>query len=255
MIKRRDKTSANLLALGGAIVTISAAFLTFLFSFIGLRTLGPGAQFLFGIAVLYVASGVLFIIGIVIFLTGCFEVVRRLKVIPEWNDELLKQAIRSAPKDSTIRILQTWFPDIESFCSFLEELLIDDEKQYRFEILLINRECKQLISARVMLRTETLAYALQQIDATIARLEQMKQRVDIAWETKYLGAKLDLKIRCYKFMPLGPIYQINQSHLFVGYYLNYESSVRGPMLVIRDPKSRIWRVFEKNFVKGWEGSQ
>ena len=230
------------LALGGGVMAISVGILNF------------GSEF--GLKWIFLPGGTcLFILGILLFLTGIIELVQN-KMIPIWDDKLIKDTIRSAPTNSTIRILQTWLPDREYFCPFLEDLLIEGKKQFQLEVLLINSdESNKLLDARIKLRSETRNYAQEQIHATITRLVQMKQRVDAVWDKKYHGAKLNLKIRSYEFMPFGPFYQVGKNKIFVGFYLNYESSVHGPMLVIGNSKSRIWKLFEDDFIKGWEDAK
>lgn len=231
------------LALGGGIMAISAGILNF------------GSEF--GLKWFFLPGGTcLFILGILLFLTGIIEFVQNFKMIPIWDDGLIKDAIRSAPTNSTIRILQTWLPDKEYFCPFLEDLLIEGEKQFRLEVLLINSdESNKLLDARMKLRSETRNHAQHEIHATITRLAQMKQRVDAVWEKKYSGAKLNLKVRSYEFMPFGPFYQVGKNKIFLGFYLNYESSVHGPMLVIGNSNSRIWKLFEENFINGWKDAE
>jgi hypothetical protein len=258
-IRLRSHISPTLLALGGGIVAIAGVILGFIYPLVGSELFHrPEGRVLFVSAAFFVVGMLVFVTGMIIFLAGCFQIVRTFRIISEWNDELLKQVLRSAPPLSTIRVLQTWLPDKEHFCSFLEELLIKRGKQFRFEILLMNPEAQALIAARLKHRTEGPRpdYGVQAILDSKERLIKMKERVDTEWSKKYLGAKLDLNIRYYDFMPFGPIYQIkhdNQRYLFVGFYINFDSSVRGPMLFVRDAKSRIWEVFEDDFATGWGG--
>jgi hypothetical protein len=82
-------------------------------------------------------------------------------------------------------------------------------------------------------------------------LIQLKRHVDAVWEEQYMGAKLDLSIRSYGFMPFGPLYQVDNERMFVGFYVNFESSAHAPMLVIPDCRSRTWKVFTRHFEEGW----
>ena len=243
MFEIRKNITPVRLALGGGVMAISAGILNF------------GSEF--GLKSIFLPGGTcLFVLGILLFLTGIIEFVHDFKMIPKWDDKLIKDAIQSAPNNSTIRILQTWLPDKEYFCPILERLLMESEKQFRLEVLLMNSdESNNLLDARIKLRSETRNHAQHEIHATITRLAQMKQRVDAVWEKKYSGAKLNLKIRSYEFMPFGPYYQIGKNKIFLGFYLNYDSSVHGPMLVISNSKSEIWTSFEQNFVKGWKDAQ
>jgi len=75
----------------------------------------------------------------------------------------------------------------------------------------------------------------------------MKERVDNNRKGKYLK----LEIKKYRFMPFGPIYQIDQKVIYAGFFINYDSSIRAPMVVVQNPKSEIWEIFERDFIDGW----
>lgn len=230
-------------ALGGGVIAISA----------GMVTHGSA----YGLKWLFLPLGTcLFAFGILLFLTGIFEITQNFKLMPKWDDKSIRRALMSAPPASKIRILQTWLPDKEDFCPFLEELLIDGEKQFKLEVLLINcSESNGLLDARIKLRSENRDMAQQAIKATITRLSQLKQKVDAAWVKKYSGAKLNIEIRSYEFMPFGPLYQVGKNKMFLGFYINFESSAHGPMLLIQNSKSRIWKLFEEDFMRGWEDAK
>lgn len=204
-----------------------------------------------------VGSTLVFLLGLLTFLSGCFDIRRGCKVVPRWDDRLLENALRSAQPEATIRILQTWFPNRDAFCALLEELLTRRGKQFCFEILLMNTEKAEndfddLLAARVLHRAETRSDAHHEIVLTVKRLMKMKQRVDREWGKKHPGRELALDIRCYKFMPFGPIYQVAQDRLFVGLYLNFESSTHTLMFVIQDHRSRVWEIFQDDFEIGWQ---
>ncbi|MGB2698684.1 MAG: hypothetical protein WBD28_12620 [Candidatus Zixiibacteriota bacterium] len=240
MIKVRIITI--LITLGGIIISLGGGLLAMesVFEFQGFGLLG---SFLLGM-------------GVILVLVGCFEVIPKCKIISEWDNNLLERTLKFAPQKSKIRILQTWFPDYQRLCPFLERLLIDNGKQFSFEILLMDPgeadSNDDLLAARILHRLEDRRHAREQIHATIKRLLGMKQRVDDNWGKRYKGTKLDIDIRLYKFMPFGPIYQIGEKCLFVGFYPNYDSSVIAPMLVIRDANLKIWIRFEDNFKTGWK---
>ncbi|MCJ7481767.1 MAG: hypothetical protein MUO31_02255 [Thermodesulfovibrionales bacterium] len=244
-MKIKCRISGNILAIGGIILSIGA----------GLLSLEP----VFGLKWIFLPIGtIVFLLGVIIVFFGCFEFVSGPEIKDNWDDNLLRKALETAPPKSTVSILQTWLPDKEKFCPFMEELLIDGSKQFHFRVLLMYGSKKKvnddLLSARIRLRAESHDDAFQEIVGTIKRLNQMKQKVDTSWVTKYMGAKLDIQIRSYKFMPFGPIYQIGNQMMLIGFYLNSESSVHGPMLIIRNPKSRIWKKFEDNINNGWNSS-
>ena len=205
-----------------------------------------------GNLVLRGVSLVLISVGILVILAGLIELPKRsrVKVISKWDQELIRKALRSAPAKSSVKIRQTWIPDREAFCPFLEELLGEGDKQFSFQILLMDKECEAL-PARIHHRAEDLTGAKREIEGSINRFAQMKVRVDTIWETKYLGAKLDLNVRTYRFMPFGPIYVIGNEVMFVGFYINYDSSIHAPMLILQNPDSKIWKGFARDFSEGW----
>jgi hypothetical protein len=243
MIRVKHKISSTRLALGGSMITIASGLFVF-GTELGLKGISAIiSMFLFGI-------------GIVLSLAGIFEIFPRYKLILKWDDNLIKKALLSAPPRAKVRILQTWLPDKEIFCPFLQDILKDEGKQFDLDILLMDSGEKtyDILKARVELRAETYADGKNYIRSTIERFKKLKDEVDRAWEKKHMGAKLNLNIRRYKFLPFGPMYQINESHFFIGFYLNYESSVHAPMLVICSKKSRLWKVFDDHFNKGWKNS-
>lgn len=189
------------------------------------------------------------------------RIIKGTEIYDVWdqNNNKLINALKEAHKDSTIRIIQTWFPDVEAFCDRLEKLLIRYEKEFRFEILLMDEgepnPCNDIIDARVKHRKEDRTYARYHIIHTIKRLIKMKEEVDSEWKGIYEKKRLELKIRSYKFMPFGPIYQIGNKFIFAGFFINYASSVNAPMFIVQNPESEIWKIFEKNFEKGWKKAQ
>ena len=204
-----------------------------------------------------VSSAFVFCGGLLLFFSGCFEIYRSCRMVEKWNNNLIEKAFESAPPNSKIRILQTWVPAYERFWPFVEGLLKEKRKEFHFEILLINMgesdsPCGDLLDARILLRKQSRRQARASIEGNVVYLMNMKRDVDRIWREKHPGRQLDLKIRFYRFMPFGPIFQIGNSYLFVGFYLNQESSECAPMLVLRDPKSPIWRIFEQDFMHGWE---
>lgn len=180
-----------------------------------------------------------------------------IQMLPEWDNKVLLKALKDAPEESEVRILQTWFPDIEQVCPMLERLLTYDKKRFRFKVLLLDKGAPKarndLLDARIRYRAEDRREARHNIKHTAARLVKMKDRVDAEWRKTDFG-KLALEIRAYNFMPFGPICQIGNSAMFIGFYPNYDSSINAPMVIIRDPKSEMWEKFEKNFQVGWDST-
>lgn len=204
-----------------------------------------------------VSSAFVFCGGLLLFFSGCFEVYRTCRMIAKWDNGLIEKALKLAPADSKIRILQTWVPHYERFWHDVETVLREKGKEFHFEILLMDMgeddsPCGDLLDARILLRVQSRRQARACIEGNVIHLMRMKRNVDTIWREKHPGRQLDLKIRFYSFMPFGPLFQIGNSYLFVGFYLNQESSECAPMLVLRDPESPIWKIFEEDFKHGWE---
>ncbi|MCK4763857.1 MAG: DUF4147 domain-containing protein [Candidatus Aminicenantes bacterium] len=189
-----------------------------------------------------------------------------IKVFEVWKDSCrqLYEALEKAPEHATIRIIQTWFPDIEDFIIHLVKLLTaKNGKQFRLEILLMNNkkysneeqtECLDILDARVSHRIENRERAIGEIDESIKQLIKLKELVDENWEINKVGKTLDLIIRKYHFLPFGPFYQIGDEVMFVGFYLNYCSSIHAPMIKIRRIAREAWNRFKEHFDIGWEKS-
>ena len=175
-----------------------------------------------------------------------------------WQTKEVFEALRGAPPKCTVKILQTWFPDTEDICDELENLLIHKGKRFRLKILLMHKgesdPCNDILDARIKHRAEDRQDAHRNMEDTVARLVKIKKRVDARWKNANSG-ELKLQIRTYDFLPFGPIYQIGRKAIFAGFYICYASSIRAPMIVTRNPKSKIWERFEENFNVGWRGSK
>lgn len=178
--------------------------------------------------------------------------IRGPRIYQVWKDadKRILKALRSAPADSEIRILQTWFPNLEYIRPKLERLLIKKDKKFSFKVLLMDqgkaKTRNDVLNARIAIRRKDRKTARQNIQQSIKSLIQMKEIVDSKWRKK-----LKLEIRSYKFLPFGPIYQIGKNAIFAGFFINYESSINAPMIVVKNPQSEIWETFEENFESGW----
>ena len=173
------------------------------------------------------------------------------------------EALKKAPQDATIRIIQTWFPDLEDFIEELRMLLTKKNKRFKFQILLINHdpgkkdEHFDLLKARIRCRKETRESAVKKITDSIAQFVDLKKNVENVWKKSKAennSLNLDLEIRQYDFLPFGPYYQIGDKEMFVGFYLNYCSSVNAPMVRILPTAKTAWDRFENHFNIGWESS-
>lgn len=233
--------------------------------------------FSFGVATISISAGVarltpnhplpstvLFVVGLAILSGGLLQVYRRPVVIHDrWDHLRICEAMRRAPTDSTIRIIQTWFPE-EDFVGSLRSLLAEHDKDFELKILLLDpgpspHEPSNLLISRVLLRGLSPAVAAEKIRCTASDLEAMKRAVDARWQKRpgrgsHLRA-VDLAIRFYRFMPFGPIYQIGDSVMFVGLFINHGTSAEGPMLEVRNaPGNRLWHLFMNSLDVGWESS-
>lgn len=234
--------------IGVAFIALSAGIRSY-----GETILHPSVAITFGALV--------FVGGVAVLISGIVQIYAKKEVILRsiWDTTEVQQAIASAPIGSTTRILQTWLPDYEMFVPFLRELLILKDYCLNLEVLLMNpggeTDADDLVNARVKLRDEEREEAHQKIIATTKRFIALKQEVDNAWVNRHDRGPLQLEIRYYDFMPHGPIFQIENEVMFVGFYLNYTSSNNGPMLVIRDSTLPMWKMFEEEWKRGWDSGK
>lgn len=93
--------------------------------------------------------------------------------------------------------------------------------------------------------------AVQKVEAILRRFEGMKTKIPLNVKTKR-KVQVDLDVRLYDHMPFGPIYQIGDEIMYVGFFVNFETSSDAPMLEIRNtPGNRWWRQFEREFSEAW----
>jgi hypothetical protein len=224
-----------------------------------LLSVGAGVTELVGD--LRLVGGVLFVLGVVVTTAGLVRIAERRVVIhDQWSTRRVIEALKRAPPDATVRILQTWFPE-EEFADCLCDLLVHEGKRFDLQVLLLRahdaRSRKSdLLSARVRLRGTDRSKAIREIGETLDMLVNLKRSVDEVWRAQGADGRkpkvLDLEVRLYEFMPFGPIYQIGGDVMFVGFFLNYDTSAAGPMLEVRKAdQHRIWRKFEQDFERGW----
>ncbi|GAB3984368.1 hypothetical protein [Plantactinospora veratri] len=181
-----------------------------------------------------------------------------------WDYGRIHKALEKAPEDAVIRIQQTWFPE-ENFVAALCGLYLQQHKRFALRVLLMDPGEKldpppDLLAARVRLRGISATASAEKIRSTMADLVRLKQMVhDDQSGTPGSGRRVgevDLEIRLYDFLPFGPIYQIGDEVMFVGFYVNHGTSSAGPMLEIRNNgRSTLWRQFTQNFDYGWRASQ
>ena len=235
MIHLSHKLNTLRVTLGGVILALATGILTF----------APSLQ---------QACAVAFACGVIVTISGFVQVSLMVRFYHQWNSSVLHRALSKAPPDATIRILQTWMPDRETFLPRLEELLTTEGKRFHFKILLVSdTDMPDVLGARVRFRPESRREAADQVRSTIDQLKQMTQRVNQAWKSQHNGARLDLTIHSYSFMPFGPIYHIGDS-MFVGIYPNHCSSAHGPMIVVKQNSSRCWDLFDLHLTTALKAS-
>jgi hypothetical protein len=202
-------------------------------------------------------GGAISFVGLVSLAYGTFGIASAsTRIIDEWKADLLHRSLANATPDSTIRVIQTSVPDITRLIGLLEDLLIHKEKRFRLRILLLDYEnAREVLAARVQFRMETPEIHIAEVRADIDQFIRLKQRVDKEWIESRSGAKLDLQIRLYTFLPFGSVFQIGEERIFSGLFWNWTSSINGPMIVATDKKSKIWKCFEKHLTAGWEGAR
>jgi hypothetical protein len=203
--------------------------------------------------VLMYAGYAIALIGISLLAHGTFGIRPYTRLMDQWSPERLEKALTDAPPDATIRILQTSIPDVTRLIGLLEQLLVFQKKQFHLKVLLLDFEkAPDVLMARVRLRVETAHTHIEEIQANTEQLIRLKERVDAAWKDERSGAKLNLEIRYYTFLPFGSVFQIGEEHIFSGLFWNWTSSINGPMLVVADRSSNAWQCYEKHLSMGWE---
>ena len=203
-------------------------------------------------------------IGLPVFVTGALLLLygglslapKSATILDSWAPQCLYQAFRDADPNATIRILQTSIPDFTPLFGVLEDLLIRQNKQFRFRILLLDYEkAVNILEARMRYRVEKATAHATEIQAQVDQLIAFKRRVDAAWLGPRSGAQLSLEIRLYSFLPFGSVFEIGTEKVFSGAFWNWTSSVNGPMMVVSDNKSKTWSCFAKQLDFGWQDAR
>jgi hypothetical protein len=206
-------------------------------------------------------GGLIFGVGVVITFFGFFALPRSpAEFFEEWSaaeaDQLYK-AIKEAETGTTLRIQQTWWADREKIIPHLEEVLRSGRRLTLQALLLdtdpddggrdTDEHHPDVLAARVKLRWATCAKATGWVQDTVRDLKRLRANAS--------PGRLDLQIRVYDFLPFGPLYQVGESTIFVGFYLNDRSSINGPMVKITDRESYCWKTFRHQFDTGWDNAK
>lgn len=178
-----------------------------------------------------------------------------------WDYQGICRAMTRAADDAEIRILQTWFPE-EAFIARRRELCADDKKRFALQVLLIDPRARPPCSVRSPRRSRDAqvcspASAATQVRSTAADLFKMKERIEPERRRRRSHGRrtdnVDLEVRFYSVMPFGPIYQIGNDVMYVGFYLSFGTSAEGPMIETKNrPDNRLWHKFHRPFEEAWE---
>ena len=204
----------------------------------------------------YWVGGIIGLLGVTLVAYGYFGLTTAGRVCPKWNAEFLHRAILEVASGSKLRILQTSIPDVTRLIGVLEELLIQKKNPVRLHLLLLDHaQAAAVLAARVELRVEKADSHTQEVKTNIEQFVALKQRVDAAWAESMNGAKLDLQIRLYTFLPFGSVFQIGRECIISGLFWNWTSSINGPMIVVTDNNSNTWKYFEQQIDVGWRSAR
>src|SRR2546429_2402257 len=254
--------NGNRLALGGLLMAVGAALLAFL----------PGLSDLLGLVraelILFPINGLLLVLGVVVAVRGSVSIAPKPSIHRDrWDSSEVLRALRQAGDFDTIRILNTWIPDVEEFTAHLQDLLIGRGKRFQIKVLLMkanppNEEQPELLIARVRHRNIPPELAAVHILHTKDQIISLKEQVDEHWSRKLDGRTLDLQIRTYDHLPFGPLYQIGERVIYTGFFLSYAGSgTASPMLKItKSPAgvnghgdaNRMWSIFAEQMSRAWE---
>lgn len=190
------------------------------------------------------------LVGTASFLSG------RMIVREKWSNERLYRTLEKADRDAEVRIINSYFPDLLEFIPFLRRLLVRKGKRFKLRILLMDPN-SDMVTARFALRRDSTEYATGQLRAQLEQILELEREVNESWAEARHGARetLDLKLKVYRSLMFGTLYEIGTGHLFVGLFLANESSTTGPMLELRDCEARPWRVFRSHFDAAWESGK
>ncbi len=164
------------------------------------------------------------------------------------------KALKQAHSGAHIRILQVWIPEWDTLCPILEKLLIDQGKDFSLDVFLMNPDNSALLEARLKAREGAgPSWTRMNICKTRNRLDQMKRNVEEYWKHT---RSLNLRVWKYDFMPFGPVYQVGDEVMFVGFFVNHNTSQIAPMAIIRrDKHPKVWQSFEECFTHAYEYSE
>jgi hypothetical protein len=232
------------------------AWITALLVALGGITLGMGAAVKAPLP-LRLAVPVALVVAAAAVVRPAVEVTRRpVSVRNHWNNGRVYECLRNAAPTAHVRILQTWIPEREQLFQRLEDLIVHHDKRFTIEVMLLHPgepdgTAAELLGARLRHRFETLDEGRSHIVGTAAGLLALKDKVNQALKEK--GAHINMSVKCYRFLPFGPVYEIG-GHIFVGFYLSSRGSVNAPVLEIRRGSGPMWQAFHSVFGEPWDGA-
>lgn len=254
--------NANRLALGGLLVAVGTGSLAYVPE-LSARLGQPEAEL-----ILLPFGSLLVLFGLIVAFWGSVSFVPNASMLLDrWDGNEIMKSLRRAGSSDTIRILHTWFPDVEEFTEDLRELLTRRGKKFQLRILLMAANAPDdlqqpgILVARVRHRDIPPNIAAHHIRYTRDRVINLKKEVDEKWSRESSGQTLDLQIRTYDHLPFGPLYQIADRVIYAGFFLSHAPSSHAPMLKItRLPASanggndsdRVWSIFADQMNRAWE---
>lgn len=178
-------------AIGGFLIAIGAGIPAFLPPDHNPWSLPSGAA-------IFLAGVFLSSLGLVVFSRAS------VRFLDLWDSSRLYKAIGRAGEKTVISVLQISVPEPAKLIGELERQLINEGKQFKLRILLINyKTARELVAARVRLRIDKADDHLQEIQANIKQFIELKNRIDRAWKESHDGATLKLEIGSMISCPLG----------------------------------------------------
>lgn len=119
-------------------------------------------------------------------------------------------------------------------------------------MLVDHNSCLEALNCRILGRGGKLEAAVHDVESSINMLLEMKNEVEQFWRSKNLQEeKLSLNIRQYNSWQFGPLYQIGDEVMFIGFYPVHLSSINAPILEINREAQEVWDLFEQHFYKAW----
>lgn len=172
----------------------------------------------------------------------------------EWEfAEIAESAFRTKADVVTISILQTWEPEGETLLSRLVELArARRPRQIQFRLLIADpsrgpSQDKQTFLDMRMARRVNAAGSAYRSGYSFA-LEAQRRCIEL----RALGIDVRLRLKLFDEYAFGPMYITNESSLYAGFFLNYDTSHIGPMVKITsDAQPQVFARVKHHAEKIW----